>query len=85
MRLYFQNVLITKAENQKGLKALLRLILSLKTTIPMVLSSTTMMHLTILNVGALVYTTLHTSGQATRMTVLHHPLPLGVDALALRN
>jgi hypothetical protein len=55
------SVLITKAENQKGPRALLRLILSLKTIILIVPSSTTMMHLMILNVGAFVDTNLHIS------------------------
>jgi hypothetical protein len=79
------NALIIKAENQNSLKALLRLILSLKTTILIVPSLMTMMHLTTLNIGALVNTNLHISGQATQMTVLRHPLPLEVVALALCN
>jgi hypothetical protein len=85
MRLSFQSVLTTKAGNQKGPKALLRLVLSLNTTILMVPSSITMMHLTILNVGALVITNLHISSRAMRTTVLHLPLLLEMDALALRN
>jgi hypothetical protein len=85
MRLSFRSVLIIKAGNQKGLRALLKLILRLKTTILMIPSSMTMMHLTTLSVGALVDTNLHKSGRATRTTVLCHSLPPGVKALALRN
>jgi hypothetical protein len=79
------SVLIIKAGNQKGLRALLRLILSLKMTILMVLSLITMMHLTTLNIGALINTNLHISGRAMQITVLRHPLSLGVIALALCN
>jgi hypothetical protein len=85
IKLSFQSVLIIKAGNQKGLRALLKLILRLKMTILMVPSSIIMMHLTTLSVSALVDTNLHISGQATQTTVLRHPLPSGVDTLALRN
>jgi hypothetical protein len=85
MKLSSLSVLIIKVGNQKGLRALLRLILSLKMTILMVLSLMTMMHLTTLNVDALIDTNLHINGQAMQITVLRHLFPLGVVALALRN
>jgi hypothetical protein len=59
--------------------------LSLRAAILMVPSSMTMMHLTILNVGALATTNLHKSSRATRTMVLCLPLSLEVDALALCN
>jgi hypothetical protein len=85
MNPFSQSVLITKAGNQKGLRALLRLILSLKTTISIVQSSITMMHLMTLSISALIDMNLYISGQATQTTVLRHSLLLEVVALALRN
>jgi hypothetical protein len=85
MRLSFLSVLTIKAGNKKGLRALLRLSLSFKMTIPMVPSLTTMMHLITLNVGTLVNTNLYISGRAMQTIVLCHPLPLEVVALALHN
>jgi hypothetical protein len=69
-----------KGRKPKCPKVLLRLILSLKTTILMVPSLMTMMHLMTQYASALVDMILHISSQAMQTIVLHHSLPLEVVA-----